>query len=103
MIPVAAFGPMPPSTRYVLDDGSILYNDEKIWQCQSCVVDGNATRILPTLTMTPNERLSPDDKKALLSSNLKFSFPGILRMMRSTHIIDAGGVQYQNPQSAIEM
>jgi hypothetical protein len=43
-------------------------------------------------TMTPNERLSPEERNALLSSSLKFSFPGNRRMMRSTHIIEAGGV-----------
>ena len=41
------------------------------------------------LTMTPKERLSPVDKNVLLSSILKFFFPGNWRMIRSTHIIDA--------------
>lgn len=39
--------------------------------------------------MTPNERLSPDDRNALLSSILKFFFPGNWRITRSMHIIDA--------------
>jgi hypothetical protein len=41
------------------------------------------------LTITPKERLSPVDKNVLLSSILKFFFPGNWRMIRSTHIIDA--------------
>jgi hypothetical protein len=44
---------------------------------------------MSNLTMTPKERLSPVDKNVLLSSILKFFFPGNWRMIRSTHIIDA--------------
>jgi hypothetical protein len=40
-------------------------------------------------TITPNERLKPVDKNALLSSILKFFLPGNWRIMRSTHIMDA--------------
>jgi hypothetical protein len=39
--------------------------------------------------MTPNERLNPVDRNELLSSILKFFFPGSSRITRSTHIIDA--------------
>jgi hypothetical protein len=69
MVKVASLLDMPPAVRYFFDDGSMLYNDEKI--------------------ITPNERLNPVDKKELLSSILKFLRPGNWRMIRSTHITDA--------------
>ena len=79
---------MPPAVRYFFDDGSILYNDENICQHHS-VSPSAATQLYTTRTMTPNERLKPVDKKALLSSILKFLRPGNWRMIKSTHIIDA--------------
>lgn len=48
-----------------------------------------------TRTITPKERLNPVDRNALLSSILKFLFPGNRRMMRSTHIIDAILISFQ--------
>jgi hypothetical protein len=47
----------------------------------------------PPRTMTPNDRLKPVDRNALLSSILKFFLPGNWRMIRSTHIIDAAHSQ----------
>lgn len=69
---VAALAESPPFSRYLFADGSILYNEEKI--------------------ITPKDRLNPVDRKALLSSILKFFLPGNCRIMRSTHIIDAPNV-----------
>jgi len=39
------------------------------------------------LTITPKLRLSEEDKNGLLSWTLKFRFPGICLMIRSTHMI----------------
>lgn len=46
-------------------------------------------RAAARLTITPKLRLNPVDKKVLLSSILKFFFPGNWRIIRSTHIIEA--------------
>lgn len=71
-VSVAALAESPPFSRYFFAEGSMLYNEEKI--------------------MTPKDRLNPVDRKALLSSILKFFLPGNWRIMRSTHIIDAPNV-----------
>lgn len=46
-------------------------------------------QIVARLTITPNERLNPVERNALLCSILKFFLPGNWRMIRSTHIIEA--------------
>jgi hypothetical protein len=85
-VKVAALADMPPFSKYFFAEGSMLYNDEKIWTTVSwCYSHAN----WPVHTMTPNERLNPVDRNALLSSILKFLLPGNCRMMRSTHIIEA--------------
>lgn len=55
---------------------------------------GTEVSLLSTLTMTPKERLSPVDRKALLCSILKFLLPGNWRIMMSTHIIEAISCQF---------
>jgi hypothetical protein len=85
-VKVASLLDMPPAVRYFFDDGSMLYNDEKIYQGLSVSRQPHSAT---TRTITPNERLNPVDKKELLSSILKFLRPGNWRMIRSTHITDA--------------
>lgn len=43
--------------------------------------------------MTPKLKLSEDDWKTLLSCMSKFSLPGMRRITKSTHIIQAPAMQ----------
>jgi hypothetical protein len=49
--------------------------------------------LLEKHTMTPKLRLREEERKALLSWILKFCWPGILHMIKSTAMIEAPSVQ----------
>lgn len=90
IVSVAFLGVMPPVMRYFFEDGSMLNKEEKIYTQPSVRPQFRREH---TRTITPNDKLSPVERKALLSSILKFRCPGNKRTTRSTHIIDAPNVQ----------
>ena len=84
----AAFGEKPPLMRDDLEEGSMLYREEK-----SCgkVSSTDVTYHLNVPTMTPKLRLRDDERNALLSWILKYlhESSGIWQIKRSTQIIRA--------------
>jgi len=89
-VQAAAFGEKPPLMSDDLEDGSMLYKEEK-----SCNHVSHAFLRMDGLTMTPKLRLREDERNALLSWILKYlhvSF-GIWRIKRSTQMIRAPNMQ----------
>lgn len=87
-VQAAAFGEKPPLMRDDLEDGSMLYSEEKSCRNVSSI---DIPFHLNVPTMTPKLRLNDDERNALLSWILKHlhESSGIWQINRSTQTIKA--------------